>query len=143
MSNSVNIVYWSGTGNTGEMARLVSSGAAKAGASVRMITADSFSAADVSSADVLVLGCPAMGSEQLEDCEFQPMYDSIRSELSGKKLGLFGSYGWGDGQWMQEWQDDAVSAGAVLIADPVIACGAPEGDEADACTALGAAAANA
>jgi len=143
MNNKVNVVYWSGTGNTEAMARLIAAGAAKAGGSARLITADSFCAADVASAEVLALGCPAMGSEQLEDCEFQPMYDSVRSELSGKKLCLFGSYGWGDGQWMQDWQEDASAAGAVLVAEPVIVCGAPEGEDADSCTALGAAAASA
>jgi len=137
MSNKVSIVYWSGTGNTEEMARLIASGVTKAGGTVRKFTAGNFTAADVSEADVLVLGCPAMGSEQLEDFEFQPMYDSIRGALKGKKLGLFGSYGWGDGQWMQDWQADVSSAGAVLVAEPIIVCGAPEGSDADVCTAFG------
>ena len=84
-----------------------------------------------------------MGAEVLEETEFQPMYDAIRPGLSGKSVGLFGSYGWGDGEWIRTWAEDAQAAGARLVADPVMANGAPDGDATDACNALGTALVNA
>ena len=116
----VNIVYWSATGNTEAMAYAAEEGAKGAGAQVDLMPV---SAADASvlDCDVLLLGCPAMGAEELEEGEFEPFFSSIEGSLSGKKLGLFGSYDWGDGEWMRTWQDRAAADGAVLIADGVIA----------------------
>ena len=140
--SKIAVVYWSGTGNTEGMANLVADGAKAAGAEVDTFTAADFSADKLADYDAIALGCPAMGSEVLEEEEFQPMYDSIRGGLSGKKVGLFGSYGWGGGEWMTTWADDCKAAGCNLVAEPVMANGAAEGDDADACTALGAALAN-
>ena len=80
-----------------------------------------------------------MGSEQLEDSEFEPMFDSVKAALSGKTIALFGSYGWGDGEWMRNWEDDCKAAGAVLACDSVTANDAPDDDAVEACKALGAA----
>ena len=136
MNNEVAIVYWSGTGNTEAMAKLVASGVAKAGGSSRLFTADSFDSSMVASYSKIALGCPAMGVESLEDSVFQPMYDSIRTSLSGKVVGLFGSYGWGDGEWMRNWQEDVVAAGAKLATEPVTVLGSAEGDDAEVCVGL-------
>ena len=80
-----------------------------------------------------------MGAEELEDGEFAPMYEACKAKFAGKKIGLFGSYGWGDGEWMRNWEDTCKADGAVMACDPVICNEAPDGDAADACKALGAA----
>jgi flavorubredoxin len=80
-----------------------------------------------------------MGSEQLEDSEFEPMFDGVKKSLGGKKVGLFGSYGWGDGEWMRNWEDDCKACGINLAAESVLVNNAPEADGAEACKALGAA----
>ncbi len=134
--SKVAVVYWSGTGNTEAMARAVKAGA---GVGAELITASDFSAGDVVKYDAIAFGCPAMGSEQLEDSEFEPMFDSVKAALSGKNVALFGSYGWGDGEWMRNWEEDCKAVGAVLVCDSVICNEAPEDDTLDACKALGAA----
>lgn len=134
--SKVAVVYWSGTGNTEAMARAVKAGA---GVGAELITASDFSAGDVAKYDAIAFGCPAMGSEQLEDSEFEPMFDSVKAALSGKNVALFGSYGWGDGEWMRNWEEDCKAVGAVLVCDSVICNEAPEDDTLDACKALGAA----
>ena len=136
----VSIVYWSGTGNTEAMANAVAEGAESAGAEVKVIPV---AAADdgVLSSDVILFGCPAMGSEELEESEFEPFFSSLEGALSGKKIGLFGSYDWGDGEWMRTWQERVAAAGGEMIADGVIANNAPDGAALAACRALGARAA--
>lgn len=137
----LNIVYWSGTGNTEMMANAIAEGAKAAGAEVGVIPV---SAADSGAldCDVLALGCPAMGAECLEDGEFEPFYQSVKDLLAGKKLALFGSYDWGDGEWMRTWQEDAESAGAVMIADGLIVNNTPDDEGLQQCKELGAKAAN-
>ena len=135
----VAVVFWSGTGNTEAMADAVVKGAQAAGASVEKITASAFGPGDADKYDAVAFGCPAMGSEQLEDSEFEPMFDSVKAALSGKTIALFGSYGWGDGEWMRNWEDDCKAAGAVLACDSVTANDAPDDDAVEACKALGAA----
>ena len=131
------VIYWSGTGNTQAMAEAVLEGMKGAGADAAIMTPDQVS--DVSDYDAVALGCPAMGAEVLEDAEFEPMYDSIKGSLAGKAVALFGSYGWGDGQWMRDWEERAKSAGAVLACDSVTANDAPDDSALDSCKALGAA----
>lgn len=133
----VAIVFWSGTGNTEAMANLVKEGVEKAGGEATLYTPAEFTPDVANEYAAIAMGCPSMGTEVLEEAEFQPMYDNVRTVLSGKTLGLFGSYGWGDGQWMRDWAEDAEGAGAALVSEPVICCGAAEGDDADACVALG------
>lgn len=100
--SKVAVVYWSGTGNTEMMAQKVAEGAKEAGAEVSVLTCADFSADDVDAYDAIAFGCPAMGAEELEDTEFEPMFSACESKLSGKKIALFGSYGWGDGEWMHK-----------------------------------------
>ena len=137
--SKVAVVFWSGTGNTQTMADAVAAGAQGAGAEVDVKTASEFGAADVASYDAIAFGCPAMGAEVLEESEFQPMFDDVKGELSGKKIALFGSYGWGDGEWMRNWEDDCRACGIKLAAESVLVNNAPEGEGADAFKALGAA----
>ena len=131
------VIFWSGTGNTEAMARAVAEGATAAGAE-----ADLLACADVSGVEgygAVALGCPAMGAEELEDSEFLPMLESIEASLPGKKVVLFGSYGWGDGEWMRTWEARCAEKGIPLAADSVIVNEAPDDAGLAACRALGAA----
>ena len=133
------VVYWSGTGNTEAMAGSVAEGAKSAGAEVSVFTAADFSADMVDQFDSIAFGCPSMGSEQLEDSEFEPMFNACEAKLSGKKVGLFGSYGWGSGQWLEDWCARCKEDGAVMQEEPgVMANEAPDDDAIAACNALGA-----
>ena len=109
------VIYWSGTGNTQMMAEAVTEGAKGAGADVSLFNVSQISAADAASYEALALGCPAMGGEVLEESEFEPFFTELESKLSGKKVALFGSYGWGDGQWMRDWQERTSLAGADIV----------------------------
>ena len=133
------VVYWSGTGNTEAMAGSVAEGAKSAGAEVSVFTASDFSADMVDQFDSIAFGCPSMGSEQLEDSEFEPMFNSCEGDLGGKKIALFGSYGWGDGEWMRSWEETCTADGAVLVTESVICNDAPSDDAIAECKALGAA----
>lgn len=130
--SKIAIVYWSGTGNTQSMAEAVLAGAKESGAEVDLLTASEFDASKMDSYDAVAFGCPAMGAEVLEEGEFQPMFDSVEGKLGGKKIGLFGSYGWVDGEWMRNWEETCRNAGAALVDDGVTC------DEAvENCKALG------
>ncbi|MFV0479001.1 MAG: flavodoxin domain-containing protein [Anaerorhabdus sp.] len=106
------VVYWSGTGNTEAMANFVADGARGAGAEVEVISASNFTPSMISSYDGFAFGCPSMGAEQLESSEFEPMWESVKDGLNGKKVTLFGSYDWGVGEWMETWK--ASASGDVL-----------------------------
>lgn len=132
----INLIYWSGTGNTEAMANLIKEGAESTGATINLKNVSDASIDDVN-CDVLVLGCPSMGDEVLEESEFEPFMISIEGSLSGKKLALFGSYGWGDGQWMRDWDERMKNAGAVLVADSLIVNDAPSGESEQECKDFG------
>ena len=126
------VIYWSGTGNTVAMAKAVAEGA---GAELFSLSEFTGSVDDY---DALAFGCPAMGAEMLEEDEFEPFFTEIEGRLSGKKVGLFGSYGWGDGEWMRKWETRVGSDGAVLAGgEGVIANDAPSDDDLEKCRALG------
>ena len=137
--SKVAVVYWSGTGNTQAMAEAVAEGAKEKGAEVSVVEAAEFTADQVGAYDVIAFGCPAMGDEVLEESEFEPMFADVEASLSGKKIALFGSYGWGDGQWMRDWEERCKAAGAVLAAESVMANEAPGDEETENCRNLGAA----
>ena len=100
--NKLAIVYWSGTGNTAKMASCIAEGAKEAGAEVTLLGPTEFSGEQMNSFSVVAFGCPSMGDEQLEEADYEPMFSSVEPHLSGKRIALFGSYGWGDGQWMRD-----------------------------------------
>ena len=131
------VVYWSGTGNTEAMAQAVAEGAKSAGAEAQLFTAAEFEGDNMDAFDAVAFGCPAMGAEELEDTEFGPMFEGCEGKLSGKKIALFGSYGWGDGEWMRTWEDTCQSKGATLACDSVICQETPDDDALDACRKLG------
>lgn len=127
------VIYWSGTGNTEAMASAVAGGAG-----AELYSVSQFSG-DVSEYDRLAFGCPAMGAENLEEGEFEPFFEGIESKLSGKKVALFGSYGWGDGEWMREWAERVRNDGAVLVNDEgLIANETPDDATLADCKDLGA-----
>ena len=136
--SKVAVVFWSGTGNTGIMATKVAEGVTEAGGEATILPADQFNAEMMDSYDAIAFGCPSMGAEQLEESEFEPMFMECEPKLKGKKIALFGSYGWGDGQWMRDWVDRMTSAGATVInGEGVICQEAPDDDAVAACESLG------
>ncbi len=135
------VIFWSGTGNTEAMANAVAEGARQAGAEVSLLPVSAVSAEEAAGYDVLALGCPAMGAEVLEESEFEPFFAALEGSLAGKPVALFGSYGWGDGQWMRDWAERTQAAGAVLKAQPLMVNETPDDDALSDCRALGAAAA--
>ena len=135
--NKIAVVYWSGTGNTETMANQVADGAKSAGAEVTLFTAAEFSADKMNDFDAIAFGCPSMGDEELEDTEFEPMFSTCEPSLKGKRIALFGSYGWGDGEWMRTWEDTCRHDGAILACDSVICNEEPDEEAAAACEALG------
>lgn len=137
--SKVAVVYWSGSGNTEEMAKAVVKGAQDKGANAELIYCSDFSAGKVADYDAIAFGCPAMGAEVLEESEFQPMFDEVSVALGGKKIALFGSYGWGTGEWMENWENDCKGAGASLACDSVICNNTPDDEGLMQCEALGAA----
>ena len=136
--SKIAVVSWSGTGNTEQMAAQVAEGVRSAGGEAVLLTAPEFGPEQLPAYDAVAFGCPSMGAEQLEEGEFEPMFTACEPALSGKKLGLFGSYGWGDGEWMRTWQDRCTDAGAALVGEGVICCDAPDEAAEAACRALGA-----
>ena len=132
------VIYWSMTGNTQAMAEAIAQGAQGAGAQVDVFSVDQVGVDQVLEYDGLALGCPAMGAEVLEESEFEPFFSQLEGRLSGRDVALFGSYGWGDGQWMRDWVDRMSSAGAnVLNGEGVICKEAPDDETVAACTDLG------
>ncbi|MDO4312169.1 MAG: flavodoxin [Eubacteriales bacterium] len=135
--SKIAVVYWSSTGNTETMATKVEEGAKAAGAEVSVFTADAFSASKMDEFDAVAFGCPAMGNEVLEESEFEPMFSECEAKLKDKKIALFGSYGWGDGEWMRNWEDTCKAAGAVLVHESVMCNEAPDDDGEEQCRELG------
>ena len=136
--SKVAVVYWSGTGNTEIMANKVAEGAKAAGAEVEVFEAEGFSADKMDEFDAVAFGCPSMGCEELEDTIFEPLFASCESKLQGKKIALFGSYGWGDGEWMRDWAERMKNAGAVLLREEgIITNDAPEDDMLEELKAAG------
>ena len=135
---SISVVYWSGTGNTQAMAEAVAEGIKEAGADADVIDVGNADAAALASENAFALGCPSMGAEQLEESEMEPFVEELEPLVSGKKILLFGSYGWGDGEWMRDWADRMKNAGAVLVREEgVIANETPDDDALPECRAAG------
>ncbi|MBQ8001348.1 MAG: flavodoxin [Ruminococcus sp.] len=137
--SKVAVVYWSGTGNTEAMAQAVAQGVREKGGEAEILTSAEFDSSMMDAYDAIAFGCPSMGAEELEDTEFAPMFESCEPKLSGKKLALFGSYGWGDGEWMRNWEETCIADGAVIACDSVICNESPDDEAVSACKSLGAA----
>ena len=135
--SQVAVIYFSGTGNTEMMAMAVVEGIQEVGVEVSLFKANAFDVSTISAYDTIAFGCPAMGMESLEPFVFQPMFDACKPYLKGKNLGLFGSYGWGDGQWMRDWEEVCIQLGANLVYDTVICYDTPDQEALEACKQLG------
>lgn len=128
--NRIAVIYWSGTGNTEKMAEAILSGAKNAGAEAELFSVSSISTA------------AALGYDVLEEAEFEPWFTELESSLGGKKVALFGSYGWGDGQWMRDWHERSKAAGANLLDEGLMANETPDAAALAECDAWGAKLAN-
>lgn len=135
--SKIAVIYWSGTGNTQQMAEAIANQA-----HADLFTASEFTADKAANYDAFAFGCSAMGAEQLEEDEFEPMWNAVAPVLGSKKVVLFGSYGWGGGEWMDAWKQDAEAAGLTVV-DALIANEAPDDEAVEACQALGRALAEA
>mgnify|MGYP001092331766 CR=1 FL=1 len=133
------VAYWSGTGNTEAMAQAIGAGITAAGKSADVVPMETISPADLKDQAVWVLGCPAMGAEELEDGTVEPFVSELEGFASGKKVALFGSYDWGDGEWMRLWEKRCDDAGMLFACDYVICNEAPDDEAKEACAKLGAA----
>ena len=135
--SKVSIVYWTQGGNTQAMAEAIGEGVTAAGGEADVVFVSDANIADLKAEGAFALGCPAMGAEVLEEMEMEPFVQDVEMFANGKKIALFGSYGWGDGQWMRDWEEMCKEDGAVLAAEPVICQDAPDDAAAEDCQALG------
>ncbi len=137
------IIYWSATGNTEAMAAAIAEGAKEVNPDTAYFTVSEISADAAASYDTLILGCPAMGAEVLEEAEFEPFFTELEPKISGKSIALFGSYGWGDGEWMRNWEERVTSAGAKLVGgEGLIINDMPDETGLNSCREFGKAAAS-
>ena len=136
--SKVSIVYWSGTGNTQKMAEAVAEGVKEAGAEADLKFVSAATVDELAAEPAFALGCPSMGAEELEDAEMEPFMAELESKISGKKIALFGSYGWGGGEWMRDWEARIQSAGATVVnGEGIIVNGEPDDDIIEELKALG------
>lgn len=136
--SKVSVVYWSQSGNTQAMAEAVAAGITEAGKEAEVVYVSDVNVADLIAEKAFALGCPAMGAEVLEEGEFEPFMESIDGSISGKTIALFGSYGWGDGQWMRDWCARCEAANAnIYDENGLMAHETPDGEVLEACRELG------
>ena len=136
--SKISVVYWSQSGNTAAMAEAVAKGVTDAGKEAEIVFVSSASIDELKSETAFALGCPAMGAEVLEEGEMEPFVEEVEGFAAGKKIALFGSYGWGDGQWMRDWEERMNAAGATVVnGEGVIAHEAPDAEALEACRSLG------
>ena len=136
--DEIMVVYWTGTGNTQTMAEYVGEGIREGGKTPKVVPVEEISASDLKDAPVFALGCPSMGVETLEESVMEPFVEEVTAFASGKKIGQFGSYGWGDGEWMRNWVDQMTEAGAeVYGGEDAICQEAPDEDAQDELKELG------
>ncbi|WP_054740880.1 flavodoxin [Cellulosilyticum ruminicola] len=133
----IKIVYWSGTGNTENMANHIAEGIKASGKEVHTTLVGNIEVNEVMDAEVIVLGCPAMGAEQLEEDEMQPFVDALLPQIEGKKVALFGSYGWGTGEWMEIWHEEIKAARANVVCEPLIVNEFTTGQDEEICKQYG------
>ncbi len=132
------VVFWSQSGNTESMANAVGEGITEAGKEAVVVNVSDISADELAQVNVFAMGCPAMGAEVLEESEMEPFVEELESKVSGKTIGLFGSYGWGDGEWMRDWTDRMTNQGATVVdGEGVICQDAPDDDVIEKCRELG------
>lgn len=137
--DKIQVVFWTQSGNTQAMAEAIGKGITEAGKEANVVYVGSASLDELKAAKAFALGCPSMGVEVLDEAEMEPFVAEVEGFASGKTIALFGSYGWGDGEWMRNWEESCKEAGANLVCDSVICQEEPDDEATDACKALGAA----
>ena len=136
--SEIKVIYWSQSGNTMSMANAVAEGIKEAGKEAAVLEVSAVTAEDLNDETVFALGCPAMGAEVLEEGEMEPFVTELEGCVAGKTIGLFGSYGWGDGEWMRDWVERMTAAGATVVGGEGVICqDAPDDDAKTACEELG------
>lgn len=136
--NKISVVYWSGTGNTEAMANAIAEGIKEGNSDTKLLNVANATVEDIKNSDAIALGCPSMGQEVLEESEMEPFMESIEGIISGKKIILFGSYGWGDGEWMRNWVQRVEDCGGVLLEDEgFIVNNEPSAEDIEKCKELG------
>lgn len=136
--SKIYVVYWSGTGNTQKMAEAVTEGIREAGGEAEPVFVSGADVAALAESECFALGCPSMGTEELEEAEFEPFMSELEGKISGKKIALFGSYGWGNCEWMRDWEERVQKAGATVInGEGVTVNGEPDEDTIDDLKRLG------
>ena len=136
--SEIKVIYWSQSGNTMSMANAVAEGIKEAGKEAAVLEVSAVTAADLNDETVFALGCPAMGAEVLEEGEMEPFVTEVEGFAAGKTIGLFGSYDWGDGDWMREWASRMEAAGATVAGgEGVIANNTPDEEALENCRKLG------
>lgn len=136
--SKIQVVFWTQGGNTQAMAEAVGKGIQEAGKEAEVVFVSAASLDELKDADAFALGCPAMGAEVLEENEMEPFVCEVEGFASGKTIALFGSYGWGDGQWMRDWVDRMEAAGAkVLNGEGLMSHETPDDDVLAECVSLG------
>jgi flavodoxin short chain len=132
------VAYWSGTGNTAAMAQMVAQGIAETGKEAKVVSVEEFAADGLKDSAVFALGCPSMGNEVLEESVMEDFVTEVEGFASGKTIGLFGSYGWGDGEWMRNWVERMQNAGATVYGgEDAICMGEPDAEAEDKLVKLG------
>lgn len=135
---TIKVVYWSGTGNTQAMAQAIAEGVEKGEAKADLLDVDTIKADDLKDDSIFAMGCPAMGDEVLEEGSMEPFMEELESNLSGKQVALFGSYGWGDGQWMRDWEERVTEKGGKLVEGKgLMCCEEPDDQVLEDCLKLG------
>ena len=129
------VIYWSGTGNTEEMAKLIAQGIDSEGKKAELVNISNDKVSEIE--NVVILGCPSMGAEELEEGEFRPFFDEIKDSLNDKEVVIFGSYGWGDGEWLRTWEEEVLSVGGKMTLEPFMVNNEPEGEDVDRCIDFG------
>ena len=135
--SSIGVIYWSGSGNTKAMAEAVAEGIRAAGSEADLMEVSDITPDKAAEYEKLAFGCPSMGSEVLEESEFEPFFEAVEQKLSGKKVALFGSYGWGDGEWMRDWQERTEGKGADVFSEGLIRNETPDSEGLDTCREFG------
>lgn len=134
----ISIVYWSGTGNTELMAQKVAEGVREAGQEAVVLSVDLADVSELKKARAFALGCPSMGAEQLEETQMEPFMCDLENGIGGKQIGLFGSFGWGGGEWMRDWEERVRNVGASVVGEEgIIVNGAPDEEAEEKCKELG------
>lgn len=129
------VIYWSGTGNTEAMANEIASKLKELGADTKLVSVEEASIDDAKEVDVLALGCPAMGAEELEEDYFRPYFESIKDIIKDKKVAIFGSYEWNSGEWMELWKNECADSG-IEVVDALIAYDHPDAEALEKCREL-------